>query len=67
MTAATWLWYSAMDAALVVAAYLTATTGEAVSTPASGPSAGEARQEEAHGQSAGLHQRAGGGRGGRAE
>eukprot|EP00064_Thunnus_orientalis_P022784 superscaffoldBa00008001_g23004 len=53
VTAATWHWYSLMDAALqgqhsispplVVAANLTATTGGTVSTPASAPSAEEAR------------------------
>ncbi|XP_034552438.1 uncharacterized protein LOC117821960 [Notolabrus celidotus] len=52
VTAATWQWYGAMDAALqgqhsvnpplVVASNLTATTGGTVSTPASAPSAAEA-------------------------
>lgn len=55
MTAATWQWYTAMDAALqgqhsvtlpiVVASNVTATTGGSVSTPASTPSV-EARSSQ---------------------
>ena len=56
VTAATWQWYSEMDAALqgqhsispplVVASSLTATTGGSVSTPASTPAQGPTRDRQ---------------------